>query len=104
MLKTRRKSYKKSQNQSQKKRDPHNYQDYLDYLKTPEWKKKSIDRKKIDEYRCQMCGKPYDLNVPHITYIHVYHEPMDDLITLCSCCHKKVHEEMKWEGRKSWWR
>lgn len=40
-----------------------------------------------------MCGSGTNLNVHHISYEHLdTYDEIDDLITLCRDCHKKVHE------------
>ena len=69
---------------------------YSDYLKTPEWQAKRNERLKIDNFRCQKCGRPMDLQVHHINYDHVGHENVyTDLITLCKYCHAKIEAQKK---------
>ena len=67
---------------------------YSEYLKTPEWQAKRNERLKIDNFRCQKCGRPMDLQVHHINYDHVGHENVyTDLITLCKYCHAKIEAQ-----------
>ena len=66
---------------------------YAEFLKTKYWAKVSARVLKRDKRRCKMCGSKKDLNVHHKTYANHFRElsHMDDLITLCRTCHKKVH-------------
>lgn len=66
--------------------------DYQKYLKSYEWKRTRDERIAIDQ-KCQICGRPFDLNVHHMTYGNVPYEKMSDLITLCRFCHEKVESE-----------
>lgn len=68
--------------------------DYKDYLKTPYWKLVSSLSKRKANYKCQLCGSDYNLNVHHRSYknrgIEIYN--MEDLIVLCFDCHQKFHD------------
>lgn len=64
---------------------------YKEYIQSAEWKAKSFQRKKIDGFKCTKCGRRTGLNVHHLTYAHLYDEPMEDLTTLCRICHTKKH-------------
>lgn len=73
------------------------YEEYI--LNSPEWQKKRMERLIIDEFRCQQCGAEQSrlnpLQVHHLDYHHLYHEnPDKDLVTLCKCCHIRVHRMM----------
>lgn len=66
---------------------------YDRYINGPEWDKK---RKKVwrrDNYMCQVCGcgSTETLQTHHLTYIHVFRESLDELLTVCSRCHGKIH-------------
>ena len=64
------------------------------YLKSKEWKEK---RKKVlqrDNYRCKKCGSKTNLHIHHISYKNIGKEPLDDLVTLCDNCHKKLHDSI----------
>lgn len=67
------------------------YPNYQAYLNSDAWKEIRNKRVKMDGYKCQVCGSSSNLEVHHLTYEHKYHENMDDLITLCDKCHRKVH-------------
>lgn len=69
--------------------------EYLNYLESDQWKATAEKRKKIDKYRCCMCGDFRNLQVHHIHYRSLAHENvLLDLITLCIPCHKRVHRMM----------
>lgn len=66
--------------------------DYHEYMKSEEWAVLRSARLRKDGYQCAMCGTAKNLAVHHITYEHLGHEDLNDLITLCNDCHAKVHE------------
>lgn len=71
----------------------HYKQRYYDYLNSDEWKKKRLERLKLDKFTCQNCGnKSGRLDVHHTTYDTIYNESIHDIITLCNPCHFKLHE------------
>ena len=64
---------------------------YQEYMQSPEWQSKRSNRLKIDNYQCQKCGRPMDLEVHHLTYDNFGNENVyTDLITLCKSCHGDV--------------
>lgn len=64
---------------------------YKEYMASPEWKEVREQRKEIDDYKCVMCGSESNLQVHHQHYGNVGCEHMDDLITVCYECHRKIH-------------
>ena len=64
---------------------------YNAYLKSPEWREKREQVLLRDQYKCQDCGAHERLEVHHTTYKRVFHEDLDDLITLCRDCHQNEH-------------
>lgn len=64
---------------------------YRKYLASAEWKAKRDERMRMDRYLCFNCRSPFNLVVHHVSYENLYHEEMEDLITLCRECHKHVH-------------
>lgn len=75
------------------------YQDYDEYLASPEWRARSLRRAEIDSYRCQMCGcegtMVNKLQCHHLTYRNLYHEDVaTDLVTVCDICHRGIHRLM----------
>jgi 5-methylcytosine-specific restriction endonuclease McrA len=66
-------------------------------MKSEAWMKKSDERRKIDNWKCCVCGKPaskcrYGLQVHHLTYDRLGHEDvLHDIVSLCGKCHKMIH-------------
>ena len=80
---------------------PHS-KEYDDYIKSDAWQHKRERRLEIDEQKCVMCGRPSNkcrkgLNVHHVRYyrdgksILGNENVWKDLCTLCSSCHRKLH-------------
>lgn len=67
-------------------------QSYEGFLDSPEWM--AIRRSVLtrDQHRCQRCGATEGLHVHHLTYESRGRELNSDLTTLCSVCHKFVHD------------
>lgn len=68
---------------------------YQEYLKSDEWKERSILAKERAGWRCQLCSKGGDktsLHTHHNSYRHLGHEEDTDLVVLCRECHKLFHE------------
>ena len=68
------------------------YRMYDEYMHSEDWLQKRMQRLQMDNFQCQICGTAKNLRVHHITYAHIRNEPMEDLVTLCDECHRKVHE------------
>ena len=67
--------------------------EYKTYIKTDGWKTKAEIRKKVDGYKCAICGKTDNLQVHHLHYKTFMNEnPETDLVTLCKECHEHVHD------------
>jgi hypothetical protein len=69
--------------------------EYLDYLKSKEWRAKRKQILDRDKCTCQICKwKPtkQHLHVHHLHYKNLFNENLDDLILLCEDCHGKVHK------------
>lgn len=62
------------------------------YLKSKEWKAKRELVFKRDNKLCQSCLSKPATEVHHLTYKHVFNEPLFDLVSICNDCHKNVHE------------
>jgi hypothetical protein len=66
---------------------------YEAYLNSPEWKAR---RKAVLERCggvCERCRKYLVDEVHHLTYAHVFNEPLEDLQGLCKPCHALLHKE-----------
>ena len=83
---------------------------YRAYIETSDlWREKREARLDIDKHKCVVCGRPFDLQVHHLTYERIYNEcPLDDLVTLCRSCHQRAEaaketdfaEEMEFSLKK----
>ena len=79
-------------------------EEYSDYLRSPEWQKLRSKRLEIDGYKCQRCGRPFDLQVHHLFYPSELgtEDPYRDLITLCDVCHELVeHQKQEFRNNKN---
>lgn len=61
------------------------------YMKSKKWYITRIAVLKRDNYECYICSKQVPLEVHHLTYKHIYNEPLEDLVSLCRRCHQAQH-------------
>lgn len=80
------------------------------YYDSPKWKDKQEQVFKRDQYRCQECKRQYDelltgdeLEVHHKHYSNTGREPLKDLITLCSTCHRNITKEKRARSNGNLW-
>jgi 5-methylcytosine-specific restriction endonuclease McrA len=66
--------------------------EYKLYLKSPEWESKRQQVLSRDGHQCRGCGRTKGLQVHHLRYDNLGHEPLLDLTVLCADCHKAVHK------------
>jgi 5-methylcytosine-specific restriction endonuclease McrA len=62
--------------------------EYRAYLRSERWQELRLLVLLRDEHRCRQCGATDRLEVHHLTYERLYHEPLSDLTTLCLDCHR----------------
>lgn len=74
--------------------------DYQRYLMSNEWKWKRDKRLAIDG-KCSICGRPFDLQVHHMTYSNCPNEQITDLITVCRNCHERIESKKAYPGYDS---
>lgn len=65
---------------------------YKDYLKSEKWKTITSIRKELDG-SCVLCGSKDNLIVHHRHYENLYHESINDLVTLCKEHHDEFHNK-----------
>lgn len=54
-----------------------------------------------DRNKCRICGAGHKLESHHvISKAHGGSDHIDNLITLCRKCHKKIHEEQPFKAEK----
>jgi hypothetical protein len=63
---------------------------YNTYLASPEWRRKRDAVLKRDDGVCQACTVRQAGQVHHLTYKHVFDEPLFDLVAVCYQCHEKI--------------
>lgn len=68
---------------------------YDAYLKTPQWKSKRQRVLERDKHLCQACLRRTATQAHHLTYEHIFNEPLFDLIAICEICHKGLHPHME---------
>lgn len=69
---------------------------YVEYMKSEEWKNKALERLKIDEFNCVLCGAMGVLEVHHISYKRLGNEDVyRDLVSVCPRCHILLHNYYK---------
>lgn len=69
---------------------------YLEYLKTKEWRTKRRAVLERARFRCQVCYSRGPIAVHHRTYARLGHEDIEDLTALCLFCHNLFHVRGRW--------
>ena len=72
---------------------------YAEFLQTLYWRVIAAYKRKLEGYKCEVCGSTKNLNVHHRTYIihGVEHDSEvieKDLMLLCGKCHQEVHSKI----------
>lgn len=62
------------------------------YYETDHWRETRDERMQRDDMLCVLCGEFSQLQVHHVTYRNLFHEPLCDLMTVCETCHSRIHE------------
>ena len=73
-----------------------NYNQYLIYLKSNEWKRKKeyFRESKLYKNGCHICSSlPVDIH--HKSYKRFKNERLSDLVALCRSCHNDVHNMVR---------
>lgn len=65
---------------------------YRLYLSSIAWKKTREQIKERCGGICEICNKRKMINAHHLTYEHLYNEPLEDLLGVCKQCHGKIHK------------
>jgi 5-methylcytosine-specific restriction endonuclease McrA len=63
---------------------------YTDYLKSPRWRVIRGVVLSRDKGICQACLREKATEVHHLTYVHIFNEPLFDLVSVCEDCHAKI--------------
>lgn len=66
------------------------YKGYPEYLRSDDWKIKRKLVLKRDKNICQSCLAAKASEVHHVTYKHIFNEPLFDLVSVCTPCHISI--------------
>lgn len=66
------------------------WNEYTKYLTTDKWFQKRKAVLKRDKFLCQSCLLRTATQVHHLTYDHVFNEPLFDLVSVCEECHETI--------------
>jgi len=76
--------------------------EYIEYINSEKWREKRQIIAQRDNYTCRYCGKKTkNFDVHHLTYAHLFDEPLDDLVLVCRNCHlilekdKEIRKELE---------
>lgn len=64
---------------------------YESYMDSPDWQEKRRLVLRRDDRVCQGCGAARATDVHHLTYAHLGHEFLWELVAICRCCHERLH-------------
>lgn len=67
-----------------------NYNEYVEYLRSAQWREKRLKVLDRDNNTCQSCLKAKAQEVHHITYKHLKNEPLFELVSVCKPCHDEI--------------
>lgn len=63
---------------------------YNAYLESDDWQARRRMVLERDKYLCQACLRERASQAHHLTYRHVFEEPLFDLIAVCETCHRRI--------------
>ena len=70
---------------------PERSAEYREYLDGPLWRERRDLVMERAGQTCEGCRKHRAENVHHLTYAHIYHEFLFELVALCRDCHERWH-------------
>ena len=65
-------------------------EEYKRYLLSPQWQEKRVAVFRRASGICEACRKARAVQIHHLTYKHIYNEPLFDLAAVCLECHKAI--------------
>ncbi len=68
--------------------------EYKKYLQSDKWKFKREELFKLRGEKCEKCNSIELLHVHHKNYDNIFNEKTDDLVILCSSCHRLQHLDL----------
>lgn len=69
------------------------FKNYSKYLRSVEWKEKREQVMQRAGRLCEGCRSAPADEVHHLTYEHVGHEFLFELVAVCHSCHERLHED-----------
>lgn len=66
--------------------------EYKTYLRSPAWREKRAAVILRAKGKCERCGLWPVVNVHHLSYSHLGHEPLAELLGVCTKCHSELHK------------
>ena len=66
------------------------FEKHAAYLRTPEWRARRTAVLRRDGYMCQACLQNQAKQIHQLTYMHWGHEPLFDLVSVCTDCHDTI--------------
>jgi len=67
--------------------------EYQTYIRSDAWRQKRQQVIARAHGICERCGRWPIVNVHHLTYEHIGNEGLEDLLGVCSRCHRELHKE-----------
>lgn len=69
-----------------------NKTEYAEYLQSAEWQQRRTNVLFLRGHRCEVCGATGPgMEIHHLRYDNLGHEPMEDLQVVCPTCHAAAH-------------
>lgn len=85
---------RQSREDAQQRKDTAWWREYDAYLKTPVWQQKRAAVMARSGGCCEGCATRLATQVHHLSYAHVGHELLFELVAVCDACHRTLHPEM----------
>jgi hypothetical protein len=77
--------------------------EYREYLQGPEWRERRNLVMARAGSRCEGCRKWAANDVHHLTYDHIMHEFLFELVALCRDCHERWHGKGRYDPSLATW-
>jgi len=66
-------------------------EEYQAYLRSRPWKQRVALVISRGRHVCERCERATIDHVHHLTYEHIFNEPLTDLLGVCEDCHRYLH-------------
>lgn len=80
--------------------------DYYEYIKSQQWYTRTASIRKRNGGICECCNMRYGDSVHHRSYEHLGDERDEELLHLCTPCHREIHGKKQknyfiWPSRRT---